>query len=343
VRVAILGTGLIGSSIGLRLRGDATKGRVEVVGYDRYADVAERAKKVGALDQVMHTPQHAAEGADLIILATPLLAIRKMLEEIAPVVSPQAVITDTGSTKTEVMRWADELLPDHEGFVGGHPMAGKTETGPQAADGKLFDNARWIIVPNTRSSERAINAVLWIAETVGAKSMFMDASEHDAYVAAISHMPMLAATAMFSMERASDAWPELSLLAAGGFRDTTRLAGTDPAMAFDIAVTNREHTIHWLNRYIGALIDLRERVAAPEHEEALFRQIAEASFEYSAFINGKVGREEPTDNAGGVAAFSFQDFLAGGWMKEKLAEVTGGDEASRSAEFERRKRMRREV
>ena len=88
---------------------------------------------------------------------------------------------------------------------------------------------------------------------------------------------MLAATAMFSMERASDAWPELSLLAAGGFRDTTRLAGTDPAMAFDIAVTNREHTIHWLNRYIGALIDLRERVAAPDQEEALFRQMAEAS------------------------------------------------------------------
>jgi prephenate dehydrogenase len=173
--------------------------------------------------------------------------------------------------------------------------------------------------------------------------MFMDASEHDAYVAAISHMPMLAASAMFSMERASDAWPELSMLAAGGFRDTTRLAGTDPEMAFDIAVTNREHTIHWLNRYIGALIDLRERVAAPHQEEALFRQIAEASFEYSAFINGKVGREEPTEVAGGTSAFSFQDFLAGGWMKDKLAEVTGSDEKARAEEFERRKRMRREV
>ena len=342
MRVAILGTGLIGSSIGLRLRRDAAKTPIEVVGYDRYPDVARQAQKLGALDSVAHTPQHAVEGADFVILATPLLAIQRMMEDIAPVVSPHAVITDTGSTKTEVLRWADALLPTHEGFVGGHPMAGKTETGPQAADGDLFQGARWVVVPSVRASERAINAVLWLTETVGAKSMFMDAAEHDAYVAAISHMPMLAATALFAMERASDAWPELSVLAAGGFRDTTRLAGTDPAMAFDIAVTNREHTVHWLNRYIGSLIDLRERLAGPDQEEALFRHIAEASFEYSLFIGGKVGREEPSENAGSTAAFTFQDFLAGGWMREKLAEVTQGSE-DRLAEIEREKRQRRHV
>ena len=343
LRVAILGTGLIGSSLGLRLRRDAAKTKIEIVGYDRYPDVAQRARKVGAIDATAHTPQQAVEGADLIILATPLLAIRKMLEEIAPVVGPDSVIIDTGSTKAEVLRWVDELLPAHEGFVGAHPMAGKTETGPDSADADLFEGARWVIVPTTRTSERATNAALWLAETVGAKSMFMDASEHDAYVAAISHMPMIAATAMFSMERGSDAWPELSLLAAGGFRDTTRLAGTDPAMAFDIAVTNREHTIHWLNRYIGALIDLRERIADPEQEEVLFRQLAEASFEYSAFINGKVGREEASDaQASAAAAFSFQDFLAGGWMREKLAEVTG-DSERRLEEQGRQQRQRREV
>ena len=342
MRVAIIGTGLIGSSIGLRLRRDAAKTKIEVVGYDRYPDVARAAQKIGAIDAVRHTPQHAVEGADLIILATPLLAIHKMMEEIAPVVSADAVITDTGSTKGAVQRWADELLPDHEGFVGSHPMAGKTDTGPQAADADLFNDARWIVVPSHRASERAINAVLWLVETLGAKSMFMDADEHDAYVAAISHMPMLAATAMFSMERASDAWPELSLLAAGGFRDTTRLAGTDPAMAFDIAVTNREHSIHWLNRYIGALIDLRESLSAPEQEEALFRQIAEASFEYSLFINGKVGREERGPDTKEVAAFSFQDFLAGGWMREKMQEISRGSD-ERIAETERRQRERRNV
>lgn len=342
MRVAILGTGLIGSSIGLRLRRDAAKTKVEVVGFDRYPDVARQAQKIGAIDTFRHSPAEAVEGADLVILATPLLAIQKMMEEIAPVIGPNVVITDTGSTKAEVRRWAEEIFPAHEGFVGSHPMAGKTDTGPQAADADLFENARWIVVPNERASERAVNAVLWLVEAMGANSMFMDADEHDAYAAAISHMPMLAATAMFSMERASDAWPELSALAAGGFRDTTRLAGTDPAMAFDIAVTNREHSIHWLNRYIGALIDLRERLASPDEEEALFRQIAEASFEYTAFINGKVGREERGPDTKELASFSFQDFLAGGWMREKMQEITNHSE-ERVAATERQQRERRNV
>ena len=342
MRVAILGTGLIGSSIGLRLRRTAAKPPIEVVGYDRYPDVARRAKTIGALDEVVYTPQHAVEGATLVILATPLLAIRKMLEEIAPVVSAETVITDTGSTKTEVLRWAEEQLPSHTGFVGGHPMAGKTQSGPAAADGDLFEGARWVVVPNLRTSEHAINAVLWLTEAVGAKSMFMDASEHDAYTAAISHMPMVAATAMFDMERASDAWPELSVLAAGGFRDITRLSSTDPSMAFDIAITNREHIVHWLNRYIGALIDMRERLRAPDQDEALFRMMAEAAHEYTAFVGGKVGRSEAGGTPVDTSGMSFQEFVAGSWVSEKMAEVARLSE-ERLHENQRERRLRRNL
>ena len=110
------------------------------------------------------------------------------------------------------------------------------------------------------------------------------------------------------------------MLCATGFRDTTRLAGTDPAMAFDIAVTNREPTIHWLNRYIGALVDLRGLLEDPDADEALFRQIAEASFEYGAFIGGKVGRQEAR-GAVDLQAVSFEQFLAGGWAHDKLQEI----------------------
>ena len=343
MRVAILGTGLIGSSIGLRLRRiSSAKLPIEVVGYDRAGTVAREALKLGAFDALSETPAEAAEGADLVILATPLLAIRKMLEEIAPVVSDDAIIIDTGSTKAAVQRWADELLPEHEGFVGGHPMAGKTQTGPEAADADLFEGARWVVVPTVRSSERAINSVLWFAEAIGARSMFMDAEEHDAYTAAISHMPMLAAAAMFDMERLSDAWPELSTLAAGGFRDTTRLTATDPAMAFDIAVTNRDHIVHWLNRYIGALIDMRELVQDADDEEALFRRIAEASFEYNAFLDGKIGRPDGNTKVDSSSISTFQDFLTGEWMREKMAEVTRAREA-RDDEDARESRLRRNV
>ena len=341
MRVAILGTGLIGSSIGLRLKRDGKPGAFDIVGFDRYADVARAALRTGAVDSLAESPAEAAQGADLIVLAAPVLAIRVLMEEIAPVVSPDAIITDTGSTKAEVMRWADEYFPHHTGFVGGHPMAGKTDTGPAAADPDLFVGARWVIVPNVRSSEDAIAEVTALAESVGASAMVMDAAEHDAYVAAISHMPMLAATALFSMMRASEAWPELSLLAAGGFKDMTRLTATDSAMAFDIAVTNREHAAHWLDRYIAALRDLRTRLMDVDAEDELFKMIAESEYEYTAYRNGKVGREEPKVG-GEVSAMSFQEMLTGGWVRDKLDEVTQGSER-RVGELDRRRRDRRDV
>ncbi|MEX2446257.1 MAG: prephenate dehydrogenase/arogenate dehydrogenase family protein [Dehalococcoidia bacterium] len=340
MRVAILGTGLIGSSIGLRLRRDPSTD-TEVVGFDRYTEVARQAQRAGAIDTAAHTPEQAVEGADLVILAAPVLAIRKLLEEIAPVVSREAIITDTGSTKTEVMRWAQELLPAHTGFVGGHPMAGKTETGPDAADPDLFEGARWIVVPAVRTTEGATNGVLWLADRMGATTIFMDAAEHDAYAAAVSHMPMVAATALFSMEHASEAWPELSELAAGGFKDMTRLAGTDAAMAYDIIVTNREQTIHWLDRYLVALREMRDQLADPASEQDLFKLIAGNEFEYVAYRNGKVGREEKNKSPD-MSGYTIQDFLMGGWAKDKIDEIARSSE-ERVRENAQSNRDRRDV
>src|SRR5690606_37837229 len=142
-----------------------------------------------------------------------------------------------------------------------------TDFGPGAAESTLFDGARWVLVPSVHASDEAIQTVTRIARALGAEPMIMDADEHDAYVAAISHLPMMASIALFSMARASEAWPELSVLAAGGFRDTTRLASTDADMAYDITVTNREHIGHWIDRYVSALHELRRRIM-DEDEEA---------------------------------------------------------------------------
>lgn len=320
-RVAILGTGLIGASVGLRLR--QTLKDVEVVGHDRYLDVARTAERRGAIQRVLHTPEDAVKDADVVIIAAPILAIRDLLQDIAPVVGPDTVITDTGSTKVEVMRWAAELLPGHRGFVGGHPMAGKTEFGPAAADPALFEDARWVVLPPPTASEHAVATVTNLVESMGARLVFMDAEEHDAYTAAVSHMPMMAAIALFSMERASEAWPELSALAAGGFRDMTRLAATDPAMAFDIASTNRGHIVHWLNRYIETLRELSRRVADEAGEEDLYRLIAATEWEYTSFRAGNVGRTENVSKAmSSMDGVGFGDFLAGGWVTDKLEALT---------------------
>jgi prephenate dehydrogenase len=338
MRIAILGTGLIGASIGLGLR-ERVEG-VYVVGYDRSRDAHQIAVKRAAVDEMARSAREAVRDADVIILAVPILAIRPLMEEIRDVVSPKAIITDTGSSKAEVMRWARELFPGHQGIVAGHPMAGKTEFGPAAAEETLFEDARWVIVPAVEASDEAIRVVTNIAETLGARPMVMDAEEHDAYVAAISHLPMVAATALFSLGRASEAWPELSLLAAGGFRDMTRLAATDPDMAYDIVVTNRDNIAHWIDRYVVALQEFRRRLLDIESQDDLYKLLAATELEYNEFRLGKVGRDERVGAS--IDTAGITDFLAGGWIRDRLTQVMK-DSEERLREMSEEERSKRRV
>jgi prephenate dehydrogenase len=340
MRAAILGTGLIGTSIALGLRQRVKD--IHVVGYDRERAAADAAMKRGALHEVARDLASAVKGADLVILAVPVLAIQKLLGDLDGLLDPDTVITDTGSSKTEIMRTAAKVLGSHVGFVAGHPMAGKTEFGPNAAEAELFEGAQWVIVPSVNASERAITMVTSLAETLGAKPLVMDGAEHDAYVAAISHMPMMAATALFSMGRASEAWPELSRLAAGGFKDMTRLAGTDPAMAYDLAVTNRENIAHWIDRYVMALQELRRRLLDVEAEDDLYKLMAATESEYSQFRNGKVGRTEVGEGEPPDVSASFQDFVAGAWVREKFNEMMKDSEDRLRAQ-EEKDRSRRKI
>ncbi|MGE3960941.1 MAG: prephenate dehydrogenase [Dehalococcoidia bacterium] len=339
MRVAILGTGLIGASIGLGLR-DRVKG-IYVVGYDRNRQALDTARKRKAIDEAIFSAPEAVREADVVVLAVPILAVKPLLEEIKDHLKPDAVVTDTGSSKAEVMRWTREILPGHAGVVAGHPMAGKTEFGPEAAEETLFEGARWVIVPAVEASPEAITIVTNIASTLGATPMIMDAEEHDAYVAAISHLPMMAAMALFSMGRASEAWPELSLLAAGGFRDMTRLAGTDPDMAYDIAMTNRDNIAHWIDRYVVALQELRRRLVDVEGEDDFFRLLSATNLDHAEYKYGKVGREEKSHGER-VEAAGLSDYLAGGWIRDKFNEVMKASE-DRLREMDEEERKRRRI
>jgi len=339
MRVAILGTGLIGASIGLGLR-DRVSG-IYVVGYDRSRQSADIARKRQAVDEIASSATEAVREADVVILAVPVLAVKPLLEEIKGVVKPDTVITDTGSSKAEIMRWAREILPAHAGIVAGHPMAGKTEFGPSAAEDTLFDGARWVIIPAVEASPEAITVVTNIATTLGATPMIMDAEEHDAYIAAISHLPMMAAMAMFSMGRASEAWPELSVLAAGGFRDMTRLAGTDADMAYDIAMTNRDNIAHWIDRYVVALQELRRRLVDVEGEDDFYRLLSATNIDHNEFKFGKVGREEKVSGER-IEAAGVSDYLAGGWIRDKFNEVMHASE-DRLRQMDEEERTRRRI
>ena len=328
-RVAILGTGLIGTSIGLRLHSHGRTDGLSVVGWDRDPEHAAAARERGAVAEVAASVPEAVEGAWLVVLAAPVLALRALLEEVGAEaaggrIAQNAVVTDTGSTKADVMAWAEESLPASVSFVGGHPMAGRTDSGPAAADGALFEGARWVMVPARSAPGGAVETVTSLINTMGAEPMFMDAEEHDAYVAAVSHLPLAAAVALFTLVRGSEAWPEMSMLASTGFLGATRLAQSDTSMAYDILATNREQVAHWLERYGEALARFRDGLLDEEGGEALFRALGEANLDYARLASGEVGRDAWTPSQSDIPSMSAFDLLLGGALTDKMREWREG-------------------
>lgn len=324
-RVAIIGLGLIGGSIALAIKRSNIQD-LQVVGTARTRDTLRRAKKMGAIDIDAPTAADAARDARLVVIAVPIMATRPIMEEIAPVLAPGTVVTDVASTKGNVARWAKELLPDTVNFVGGHPMAGKEQAGIAAADPDLFKDRAWVVAPSVNATETAVNTVVGLAQLAGATPMFMDADEHDSYVAAISHLPLLLSSALFSVAQGSAAWPELSRLASSGFRDTTRLASGSPEMAHDIVLTNRDNVIHWLDRFIDELHRFRGIVAGGASEEVI-EAFTKAQLERDNYmVNGPPEREtgEP------IPKISLGDMILGsavsGYMKKQQEILKAAEE-----------------
>lgn len=259
-RVAILGLGLMGASLGmaLRERGEAW----QVVGFDAAAGVTERALARGAIDIACASVAEAVADSNLVALATPLLAMRDLLEEMAPLLAEKTIVTDLGSAKAEVISWAESLLPAPDQFVGGHPMAGSEQSGVEAANGALYDGCVWCLTPTDQTSTAALHRVARVIEAVGGHPRIMPPEQHDQAVALASHLPLVAASALtLTIARSPDATNALAL-AAGGFRDTTRVASGSPHMARDICLTNATPILALLDSYIATLQSFRDQIVA---------------------------------------------------------------------------------
>ena len=263
-RVAIIGLGLIGGSIGLALH--KAKAAQQVVGYDLGKGVSNQARKVDAIDQPFATLADAVRGADLVVLATPVGAMRALLQELSSTVTPGAVVTDVASTKVQVISWAEEYLPANVAFVGGHPMTGKELSGVEAADASLFQGRIYCLTPTARTKPVAINKVSTFVEALGARVRFLEPIEHDGQVAGVSHLPFVASIALMNTVAESPGWGDAALLASSGFRDMTRLAAGNPEMYRDICLSNGEALTRWLDDYIAALHTLRDRIAAHDKD-----------------------------------------------------------------------------
>lgn len=284
-RVAIIGTGLIGGSIGMALKAGKLP-ELEVIGFDLDSGSMGDARKLGAIDRGAPSIPEAVKGAKMVIVATPPLAVREVFEIMAPHLLEGAIVTDTASTKASVTRWASEVLPEHVSYVGGHPMAGKENQGIKNAEATLFKDKTWAVIPTPSAGEGAVKSVLGLINIVGAEPLFVDAEEHDQYVAAISHLPLVMSAALFSLVRNSPSWDDIAPLAASGFRDLTRLASGDPRMGHDIVATNGDAIAHWIDRYVDELRRMKDLIL--ENQRALMKELTEIQLQRDAFMAGEI-------------------------------------------------------
>jgi prephenate dehydrogenase len=257
--VAIVGLGLMGGSLALALR--AKNAGRKILGITRNPDTRAAALSCAAVDEASADLALAAD-ADVIILATPVRTILEQLPQVGQVAREGAIVIDLGSTKRAITR-VMEALPPHVEPIGAHPMCGKETFGFDAAEATLYRNAAFVLTPLARTSASTLALAESLALIVGARPIVLDAVRHDEIVAMTSHLPFVLASTLM-MTAADVAQPDASVytLAAGGFRDTSRLAASDTTMMLDILMTNRENVVaaaRACSRHLEEIADLIDR------------------------------------------------------------------------------------
>lgn len=265
-KVVIFGVGLIGGSLGLSLINRSMANTVTGVG--RNEENLRLALECGAVHNISTNPANAVIDADMVILATHVKAAQESLQHILPWLSSGTVVTDVGSAKVEIVQLASKIMPQNIFFVGGHPMAGSERQGVTGADPYLFENAFYILTPFPDTPGWVMDKVRYMAEGIGSRVIEMTPEEHDFAVAALSHLPHMAATALVNTLASIPGKERFLPLAAGGFRDTTRIAFSNPMMWRDIFLSNSELLFNVLNIFRQQL-NILEKAIADRDEQGI--------------------------------------------------------------------------
>lgn len=258
MRLAVLGVGLIGGSIGLAAR---QRLGAEVVGFDPEPRGVERGIEVGALDRGAESVAAACDGAEVVFCAAPVAALPDLARAALAACGPDAVVTDVGSTKREIVA----ALGGDERFIGGHPLAGAETAGVENARADLFDGARWYLTPTGRSGGLLYDRLQRTVAGLGARPQAIDAAAHDRLMATVSHLPhvvanVLVGQAAAELSRDSERMPEVG----PSFRDTTRVAGSNPAIWGDIFASNRESVAEAIDAVVARLREAAELIRGGE-------------------------------------------------------------------------------
>lgn len=259
-KVALIGLGLIASSMGHAMRRKGLAGAIS--GHARSAETREAALRIGFVDSVHDTAAEAVRDADLVVLAVPVGAMGAVAAEIGPHLKPGCTLTDVGSVKQAVIEAVAPHVPEGVQFIPGHPLAGTEHSGPWSGFATLFDNRWWLLTPQPGNDPVAVARLRALCESMGANVDEMDAAHHDLVLAVVSHTPHLIAYTMVGvadhLRRVSQS--EVIKYSASGFRDFTRIAASDPTMWRDVFLTNKEATLDILGRFTEELFVLQRAI-----------------------------------------------------------------------------------
>jgi len=258
--LAVVGVGLIGGSLALALKAAGVVGKVTGVG--RGMANLETALSYGIVDEITQDLAAGVKDADVIFLATPVCSLGPVTEQMMSHLKPGAILTDGGSVKQAVIDAIEPHLRDDVQFVPGHPIAGTENSGAEAAFASLYQDRRCILTPTERTAAAALEKIARMWKLVGSQVVLMDVEKHDRVLAAISHLPHMVAYALVNAVGAYDRYDENILeYSAGGFRDFTRIASSDPTMWSDIALTNRDALVEMMDQFSTFFAELKEDVA----------------------------------------------------------------------------------
>jgi prephenate dehydrogenase len=264
-RLAIIGVGLIGGSFALALR---ESGAVEtIVGIDTDPENLKLALSLGIVDEISSDACSGVSDVDMVFISVPVRSVASVLASIAPALPPGCIVTDGGSVKAAIVKDCDAIIPDNCSFVGGHPIAGTENSGATAAFPALFKGKRCVLTPGVTSNSSSLHAVAMLWKAAGAVVCQMEAGHHDRIFAEISHLPHAVAYALVHAVGTADVEGENVLsYTAGGFRDFTRIASSDPVMWRDISIMNKQALLASIDGFSASLTELRSRIAADDSD-----------------------------------------------------------------------------
>jgi prephenate dehydrogenase len=264
--MAIAGVGLIGGSLAQAVKERKVVG--EVVGVGRNEERLNRACEAGIIDSFTARIDDSLGTVDLMVIATPVCMIADLVEKMIPFLKEGTVITDVGSVKKEIVEQVEGLMPDTLHFVGGHPIAGTENSGFEHSFPTLFDERTCILTPVESTNQQALGQVQELWSRVGSIVVCLNCDEHDEILAAVSHLPHMVAYCMVNCLLTIEGFEEnIFSFSAGGVKDFTRIAGSDPAMWRDIALMNRDKLLSMIERFQSYLEELKEAIEQKDSEK----------------------------------------------------------------------------